>query len=213
MADEVNFLLFPAFCENDDFLEFMKSSKVDGTKENKPTIHGQYISGGQSLDEAGEKLCRFIDKHSVLESANGPRRPLVILAFDEAHVLTDNPPDQPGWNFFLELRRILQQFHRHPIFLLFLSTAECFNQFSPGIRSDPSTRAKEPSNPLLDMITKISFNDLAYPALKDSISLMRVIETDWISHLGRPLYVHPSYPFGEQLIDHDGTPTTTTTTT
>ncbi len=204
LANKVNFLSFPAFCENDGFLEFMKSSEVDGTKENKPTIHGQYISGGQSLDEAGEKLCRFIDKHSVLESNDGPRRPLVVLAFDEAHVLTDNPPGQPGWNYFLELRRILRQFHRHPIFSLFLSTAGRFNQLSPEIRSDPSARAREPDNPPLDTITEISFDDLAYPTFKDSVSLMRVIQTDWICHLGRPLYVHPSYPFGEQLMNHLG---------
>ncbi len=204
LANKVNFLSFPAFCENDDLLEFIESSEVDGTKENRYASHdhGWYISRGQGLNEAGERLCRFIDKHSVLESNDGPRRPLVVLAFDEAHVLTDNPPGQPGWNYFLELRRILRQFHRHPIFSLFLSTAGCFNQLSPEIRSDPSARAREPDNPPLDTITEISFDDLAYPTFKDSVSLMRVIQTDWICHLGRPLYVHPSYPFGEQLMNH-----------
>ena len=200
LVDEVNFLSFPVFCENDGFLEFVKGRKPV-TEENKPTTHGWYISGGRGLNEADEELCRFIDKHSVLESNNGPRRPLVVLAFDEAYVLTDNPPDQPGWNFFSELCRTLQQFHRHPIFSLFLSTAGRFKQFFPEIRSDPSARAREPDNRPLDTITEISFDDVAYPALKDSVSL-RVIETDWISHLGRPLYVHPSYPFGEWVMNH-----------
>lgn len=39
-----------------------------------------------------------------------------------------------------------------------------------------------------------------YPALKDTIKMRRVVETDWISHLGCPLYVHPSYPFEELLL-------------
>ncbi len=54
----------------------------------------------------------------------------------------------------------------------------------------------------VDPITEISFDDLAYPALKDTISLTRVIETDRISHLGRLLYVHPSYPLRERLTNH-----------
>jgi len=180
----------------------VKNSKLDRTRENEPTIHERYISKGHGLNDAGEKLCRFIDKRSVLDSQIGPRRPLVILVFDEAHVLTDNPPGQPSWNLFLELRRILQQFHDHAIFWVFLSTAGRFKQFSPDIHSDPLARAREPDNRPLDPITETSFDDVAYPALKDTVSLTDVISTDWISHLGRPLYVHPNHPFRERLTNH-----------
>ncbi len=151
------------------------------------------------MKEAGKALCRFIDEHGLLDSHNGPRRPLVVLAFDEAHLLTDNPPDQGHWNLFLELRRYLRQIQELPIFSLFLSTAGRFNQFPPDIHSDPSARATEPGNRPLDPISEISFDDIAYPALKGTITIDKVVEIDWISHLGRPLYVHPSYPFRELL--------------
>ncbi len=167
----------------------MESSQLV-VPENEP-VHGRYVFKGQGLEEAGKELCRLIDEHGVLESNKGPRRPLVVLAFDEAHVLTDNPQDTgKGWNLFLELRRILRQIQNLPIFSLFLSTAGRFNQFSPEIRSDPSARAREPDNRSLDPISEVSFDDIAYPALKDTVMIDRVVEIDWISHLGRPLYVH-----------------------
>jgi hypothetical protein len=134
-----------------------------------------------------------------LDSAGGPRRPLVVLAFDEAHTLTDNPPGQAGWNLYSELRRILQQIDHLPLFSLFLSTSGRFDQFSPDIHSDPSARARELDNRPLDPISEISFDDVAYPALKGTTTIDRVVEIDWLSHLGRPLYVHRSYRFRELL--------------
>ena len=106
--------------------------------DEKEPDHGQYVSKCEGLQEAGEMLCRFIDERSVLESDKGPRRPLVVLAFDEADTLTDNPPEQEHWNLFVELRRVLRQIEHLPIFSLFLSTAGRFDKFSPVIRSDPS---------------------------------------------------------------------------
>lgn len=91
------------------------------------------------IQDAGEKLSEFVDPQYKLDRPKGPRRPLVILAFDEAHVLTDIPPNKP-WKLFSELRRILRQISMHPIFSLFLSTAGRFNLFSPVTRSDPSLR-------------------------------------------------------------------------
>jgi hypothetical protein len=126
-----------------------------------------------------------------LDSENGPRRPLVVLAFDEAHVLTDNPPCQNYWNLFLELRRFLRAIEEFPIFSLFLSTAGRFNQLPPEIDYSPSARAGEPDNRPLDPISEISFDEIAYPALKGTVTIDRAVEIDWMSHLGRPLYVHP----------------------
>jgi hypothetical protein len=176
-----------------------KSREVDDEKEPG---HDWYISGGEGPREAGEKLCRFIDENGFLDSENGPRRPLVVLAFDEADALTDNPPNKEDWNLFSELRRVLRQIKEHPIFSLFLSTAGRFDKFTPEIHSDLSARAREPDNRPLDPISEISFDDVAYPALKGTITIDKVVEIDWISHLGRPLYVHPSYPFREPLSYH-----------
>jgi hypothetical protein len=97
------------------------------------------------------------------------------------------------------LRRILRQIHDFPIFSVFLSTAGRFDKFSPEIRSEPSARAREPHNRPLNPISEISFDDIAYPALRDTVTIDRVVDIDWISHLGRPLYVHPYHPFRELL--------------
>jgi hypothetical protein len=167
--------------------------------DEKGPEHRRYVSQGEDLQGAGKMLCRFLDEHDLLDSDKGPRRPLVVLAFDEADALTDNPPNQELWNLFSELRRVLRQIQHLPIFSLFLSTAGHFEKFSPVIHSDPSARAREPDNSPLDPISEISFDDIAYPALKGTIRIDIVVEIDWISHLGRPLYVHPSYFFRELL--------------
>ena len=130
--------------------------KVD-EKDPDPE-HRRYVPGGKGLQEAGEDLCRFIDEHRLTDSTKGPRRPLVVLAFDEADTLTDNPPDQDTWNLFSELRRVLRQIQHNPI-------------------------------------SEISFDDIACSALKDTVTIDKLVGIQWISHLGRPLYVHPGHPF------------------
>ena len=150
----------------------------------------------EEVKAAGEELCRFIDPHRVLDSAAGSRWPLVILAFDESHILTEFP-ERCGWTLFSELRRALQVIVKQPIFSLFLATAGSFHHISPEIKSDPSRRVTDAGLRLLDPITEISFDDLAYLAEEDTVSLSRVVSTDWISHLGRPLCVHFPYTFRE----------------
>ena len=88
-------------------------------------------------------LCRFVDPFHLLDSVKGPRRPLVVFAFDDAHVLTANNRADNSWDLFSELRRILRGFHDLPIFWLFISTAGRFNLFYPWppIESDPTNRA------------------------------------------------------------------------
>jgi hypothetical protein len=175
----------------------MKHSR--GLHRENETSPDRYLSEYlKGMEQAGEKLCRFVDRHHQLDSAEGPRRPLVVFAFDEAHILTDNPPDNQ-WNLFLELRRILRQIHKFPIFSLFLSTAGRFNQLSTEIRSDPSVRVRGPTHRPLDPISEISFDDLAFPALEGTVTLSQVVQMDWISHLGRPLYARSRYPLDEQL--------------
>ena len=162
--------------------------KSKHTKDGNEPEHGRFTSEeGMGPRDAGERLCWFIDPRKVLRPATGPRRPLVVLVFDEAHILTDNPQHQTNWNLFSELRRILRQINDLPIFSVFLSTARRFEKFSPEIRSDFSVRARDPDNRPLSPITEISFDDIAYPALKDTVTMKRVVDIDWISHLGRPL--------------------------
>jgi hypothetical protein len=178
----VNFLSFPVFVR--------KCERVKDEQYGRCVLEGQ----GLPVQEAGDKICRFIDKHQFSDSKKGPRWPLVALTFDEADTLTDNPPHQETWDLFSELRRVLRQIRHLQIFSLFLSTAGRFDKCSPDVHSDPSVRAREPDFRPLDPISEISFDDVAYPALKDTVTIDKVVGIDWISHLGRPSYVHPVIP-------------------
>ena len=165
-------------------------------------IRVQYVSKDlEGLKGAAKKLAKFVDPLNKLDRIDGSRRPLVIFTFDEAHILTDNPPKK-RWNLFLELRRILRQISSQAIFSLFLSTAGRFHLFFPEIRSDPSNRVRDSSCRTLDPITEISFDDMAYAAPPEVVTLDYVVQIDWMSHLGRPLYVHFGYYFNEQLTSH-----------
>jgi hypothetical protein len=173
---------------------------MDGSQQIKdtggpkrPMGYDPYVSQGVDwIENAGKLLAQFVDPGNFLDRDKElPRRPLVIFAFDEAHVLTDNPPIRnraKKWNLFSELRRILRDTDDYAIFSLFLSTAGRLNLFSPEISSDPSMRIPDSSLNTLDPITEISFDDLAYDAPEYEIMLEQVVEMDWMCHLGRPLY-------------------------
>ena len=143
---------------------------------------------GKKVEEAGKKLCQFIDPFNVSASIKGPRRPLVIISFDESHILTDNP-DSTEWTLFSELRRVFRELNGYPIFILFLSTMGRFNNFSPETQSDRSVRIRESHLSTLHPITEISFDDIAYPANEHTVTLCQVTKMNWMCHLGRPLYV------------------------
>ena len=173
----------------------------------QPEEFGSYVSrDGDGIENAGNLLARFVDPDNLLDCDKGlPRPPLVIFAFDEAHILTDNPSISnraTRWNLFSELRRILRETSDQAIFSLFLSTAGRFNLFSPEISSDPSRRIQDTTLSTLDPITEISFDDLAYDAPENKIMLGQVVSIDWMCHLGRPLYALFGYHFSEQLTSH-----------
>jgi hypothetical protein len=148
------------------------------------------------IKNAAENLCRFIDPHRVLDSDSheGSRWPLVILAFDESHILNEFPR-RCSWTVFSALRDTLQAIVSKPIFSLFLSTAGSLLQFSPEIESSPSGQVVNHSHRTLDPITEISFDDIAYPAKEYTVLLSEVVTIKWISHLGRPLCAHFTYSF------------------
>jgi len=169
----------------------MKSGKI--APGSQADSLPQYINEKLgSVNMTGEKVCKFIDPDGVLDSKKGSRWPLVILAFDESQILTDNPKDR-NWTLFSELRRTLREIVDWPIFSLFLSTAGSFHLFSPDIKSDHSSRVTNAVLLPLNPISEISFDDLAYPAQEGIVSLDRVVQMDWMSHLGRPMCVHFTY--------------------
>jgi hypothetical protein len=209
LADEVSFREFPLFGEDDSFPKFMEGSQQKEDTEGPEQLEEfyPYVSeAGDGIVNAGKLLAQFIDPGNLLDRDKElPRRPLVILAFDEAHILTDNPPISnraTKWNLFSELRRILRQTSDYAIFSLFLSTAGRFNLFSPEISSDPSRRIQDSSLSTLDPITEISFDDLSYDAPEYEVMLEQVVEMNWMCHLGRPLYALFGYHFRGQLTSH-----------
>jgi len=181
---------------------------IQQVRTDVPTEFAPYVSKDlEGVDDAGKLLTEFVDPHHLLDrDAGGPQRPLVIFSFDEAHTLTDNPPQKTRSTshrtLFSELRRILREASDHAIFFLFLSTAGRFHLFSPEIRSNPSRRIQNSTLSTLEPITEVSFDVLAYDAPEKKIMLARVVKMDWICHLGRPLYVFFSYPFSEELTSH-----------
>ncbi len=190
LADKVSSYDFPHSSEDDDVSKFMEGIQQTHFRSSvEPEEFNLWVSKDrEGVKDAGTHLVQFVDPNNLLDCVQGqPRRPLVILAFDEAHILTD---------------RILRQTSDQAIFSLFLSTAGHFNLFSPDIRSDPSRRIRNFSLGPLDPITETSFDNLAYDAPEGKIELSRVVEMDWMCHLGRPLYVLFDYRFNEQLTSH-----------
>jgi len=137
--------------------------------------------------EAGINLKNFIDKDSsICSTKNGMKRPLVVLAFDEAHNIAEFPDDR-GWSIYSELRRCLCQLLGLPIFTLFLSTAGKFRLFSPNKQRGPSSRVVLGSKWVLPPITETGFDQFAIRAIENQTTLDDVVEDKWICSLGRPL--------------------------
>ncbi len=47
--------------------------------------------------------------------------------------------------------------------------------------------------------TAVGYDHLAFPALENTVTLERVVQTDWIAHLGRPVYIRFTSYLGEPL--------------
>ena len=169
------------------------------TDDFKFTITGwEYLGGasertramGTQVRQAAEELVQLLDPKGLLDSLSGPRRPLLILAFDEGHTLADILLEHAEHrSLFEELVHTLYIIADLPIFSLFLSTATKFHAPLPSKLRFPSMNG-DFKLPLLPLISEISFDDLAFPAIEDTLTLNQVIGNKWISHLGRPLYVY-----------------------
>lgn len=130
------------------------------------------------VQQAGDELINFIFPLKGICKENGLRRPLLILAFDEAHQLASGYYYQEPI-LLSELRRVLSEFNGKPIFGLFLSTVA--NTFKPYDIQD------------LPPITETSFDALAYVAEEGVTTLDEVAQARWMAHLGRPLFAFISF--------------------
>ena len=175
----------------------MKTAENTQSTDQSPLIIPKVPGGG--VKEAGKKLARFIAPLKDIRHASGPRRPLVILSFDECHELSNQLIDTHE-TLFSELRRVLRCIHKEPIFSLFLFTASKFHIFNPETLADPSRRIQEGELFTLPPITEISFDELAYTAKEGVTTLEDVVQDDWMAHLGRPLCaLMPYISFSDSL--------------
>ncbi len=86
-ADEVSFRGLSHFSEDDSFSNFMEGiQQTTGSDLNKPEEYYPFFSKdgpGKGVEDAGKPLTEFVDPPNLLNRDKG--RPLVIIAFDEAH--------------------------------------------------------------------------------------------------------------------------------
>ncbi len=84
-------MAFIHFSHGDRSFQMVKGN-VEPVKTAKSTTVSppQYcFTGYGGVQQGGEKLCKFIDLLFKLNVGEGPWHPLIILIFDESHILTN----------------------------------------------------------------------------------------------------------------------------
>jgi hypothetical protein len=113
-----------------------------------------------------------------------------MLAFDESQFLTDLPQDHDRTTtLFADMDNVLCWIGSLPIFSLFVSKAGRFYEPPPKAELHSSVLFHMRPSPLFP-ITAVGFDHLAYNAMENTVTLERVVQTDWIAHLGRPAYIY-----------------------
>ena len=117
--------------------------------------------------------------------------PLIILAFDEAHTLTERKNTySTQWSHFSELRHALRTLHRFPCFSLFMSTTGKISQFTSAPTEDFSLRILSGELFLIQPFTDVGFDTLAHKiSLDKGWDIDKLASISHMVHLGRPLYV------------------------
>ena len=117
--------------------------------------------------------------------------PLIILAFDEAHTLTDRKTkESTPWSNFSELRHALRALQRFPCFSLFMSTTGKISQFTSAPDEDFSLRILRGDLVLIQPFTDLGFDTLAKKiSLNGDWDLDKLTTNSHLAHHGRPLCV------------------------
>ncbi|KAI0737715.1 hypothetical protein C8Q80DRAFT_1052075, partial [Daedaleopsis nitida] len=112
--------------------------------------------------------------------------PLVVVCFDEAHMLTTM---RAGTSLFFELQRVLCTIRHLSIFTLFLSTTGSLEQCSPLSYADTSERVEKMDLKVLPPICLTPLDVLAEKFNpRGNWRLQKVASTRHMVHLGRPLF-------------------------
>ena len=113
---------------------------------------------------------------------------LVILAFDEAHTLTNREEtENVTWSNFSVQRHVLRALCHFPLFALFLSTTGKISRFTSPVQ-DTSKRVAKHDSTLIKPFTDLGFDTLAEQVdLGGGWNLERVAADAHIVYMGRPL--------------------------
>ena len=118
--------------------------------------------------------------------------PVIILAFDEAHQLTEVQGNaEKSWSRFGELRRNIRKLKTLPIFFLFISTVSKISDFTPAQKQDMSARIVNETLTLLPPFTGLGFDQLlkASPIKENTINIQDAATDCVMCRFGRPLFI------------------------
>lgn len=110
------------------------------------------------------------------------KRPILILTFDKAHILTEFVYDQ-NQLIYSELQHCLSHLSALPIFTLFLSTASKFHLFFPERPQETSKQVVQGHKWLLSSITETGFDQLALSVKEGWTTLEEVMQDKQICSL------------------------------
>jgi hypothetical protein len=115
--------------------------------------------------------------------------PLVILAFDEAHVLSaeKHECDTGYFSKFSELRRALRALNALPMFSVFLSTTGAIQNITPRPEFDTSGRVQKSEFLLLPPFTELGFDQMVRPIDDGALTIEEVSSIGFMACFGRPL--------------------------
>ena len=149
--------------------------------------------------DAARDLVDFLNP----ESKNYYRRdllpPVIIIAFDEAHQLTEpvvrTLDTEKPWSRFGELRRNVRRLKTIPILSLFISTVNIMSDFIPEQKQDASMRVVNDTLYLLRPFTELGFDQLrrASPIKENTVDIQDATTNEFMCQFGRPLFVAISY--------------------
>jgi hypothetical protein len=144
---------------------------------------------------AAKDLVRSL-KPGLTDEALKNLSPILILAFDEAHQLTNiQGSAKKPWSRFDQLRRNIRKLKPLPIFSLFISTVSKISDFTTSPQQDLSMRIGNGALTLLPPFTELGFDQLLKksPIEENTVTIQNAATVQFMCQFGRPLFVIPFY--------------------
>ena len=138
----------------------------------------------QTLFSAASSLASFLASRQT----HGHQEPILILAFDEAHVLNEEIT-VGSVSPLIGLRKALRIIRTQPIFTVFLSTTGKIRDFTPPPSEDPSGRLSGGDLKLFPPFTELGFDQFARAQgiAKKGADIEEMARPEAMAMFGRPL--------------------------